>query len=64
MRHAYFASILVQDAAFFDNIGPGEISMRASKDVEAIRTAFGEKLGHLLWTLSTIVAVSLQNTAC
>lgn len=58
LRHTYVASVMVQDAAFFEKVGPGEISTRASKDITAIRTAFGEKLGYLIWSLSTIIAVS------
>lgn len=50
---------MVQDAAFFEKVGPGEISTRASKDITAIRTAFGEKLGYLIWSLSTVIAVSI-----
>jgi ATP-binding cassette subfamily B (MDR/TAP) protein 1 len=57
----YFASVLVQDAAFFDNVGPGEISTRASKDIEAIRIAFGEKLGFVVWTFSTVAVVGSPN---
>jgi ATP-binding cassette subfamily B (MDR/TAP) protein 1 len=64
LRHTYLSSILVQDAAFFDKIGSGEISIRASKDIETIRTAFGEKLGYLVWTLSTIITVSVQSSHC
>lgn len=55
--------MVVQDAAFFENVGPGEISMRATKDIEKIRTAFGEKLGYLIWSLSTVVTVSCGNEA-
>ena len=58
LRHAYVASVIVQDAAFFEKIGPGEISTRVSKDITAIRIAFGEKLGYLIWSLSTVIAVS------
>lgn len=58
LRHTYVASVVVQDAAFFDNVGPGEISMRATKDISAIHTALGKKLGYLIWSLSTVVAVS------
>ena len=61
LRHVYFASVLVQDAAFFDNVGPGEISTRASKDIEAIRIAFGEKLGFVVWTFSTVAVVGSPN---
>jgi ATP-binding cassette subfamily B (MDR/TAP) protein 1 len=50
--------VVVQDAAFFDKVGPGEISMRATKDISAIHTALGKKLGYLIWSLSTVVAVS------
>jgi ATP-binding cassette subfamily B (MDR/TAP) protein 1 len=53
---------MVQDAAFFEKVGPGEISTRASKDITAIRTAFGEKLGYLIWSLSTVIAVSVSSS--
>ncbi|KAJ9101252.1 hypothetical protein QFC21_003471 [Naganishia friedmannii] len=56
LRHTYVASVMVQDAAFFEKVGPGEISTRASKDITAIRTAFGEKLGYLIWSTATIIA--------
>ena len=58
LRQAYVAAVIVQDAAFFEKTGPGEISTRVSKDMTAIRTAFGEKLGYLIWSLSTVIAVS------
>lgn len=57
LRHAYVASVIVQDTAFFEKIGPGEISTRASKDITAIGTAFGEKLGYLTWSIAEIIAV-------
>ena len=60
LQYTYVASIIVQDATFFERIGSGEVSTRASKDITAIRTAFGEKLGYLVWSLATITAVSLQ----
>ncbi|GHJ89384.1 hypothetical protein NliqN6_5786 [Naganishia liquefaciens] len=63
LRHQYVASVMVQDAAFFEKTGPGEISTRASKDVTAIRTAFGEKLGYLIWSLSTIIAAITSSFA-
>lgn len=59
LRYAYVASVMAQDPAFFENIGPGEVSTRATKDIALIRTAFGERLGYLLWSLSTVVAVSM-----
>lgn len=58
LRHTYVASVIAQDAAFFEHVGPGEISTRATKDISAIHAAFGKKLGYLIWSLSTIVTVS------
>jgi ATP-binding cassette subfamily B (MDR/TAP) protein 1 len=59
LRLTYFASVLVQDPEFFAKIGPGEICTIASQDIAAIRTAFGEKLGYLVWSLSTVAAVRI-----
>ena len=59
LREQYLAAVLVQDQAFFDRVGPGEVVLRASRDVEMIRTGLGERLGYLIWSLSTMTAVSL-----
>lgn len=59
LREQYLAAILVQDQAFFDRIGPGEIVTRASKDVDSVRVGLGERLGYLIWSTSTMIAVSL-----
>lgn len=58
LREQYLAAILVQDQAFFDRIGPGEIVTRASKDVDSVRVGLGERLGYLIWSTSTMIAVS------
>jgi hypothetical protein len=58
LREQYLSSIVVQDQAFFDRIGPGEIVTRASKDIDSVRTGLGERLGYLIWSFSSIVAVS------
>lgn len=55
LRHTYVASIIVQDQAFFDVAGPGEIASRASKDVSTVRTALGEKMAFVIWALATLV---------
>ncbi|KAI9632019.1 P-loop containing nucleoside triphosphate hydrolase protein [Dioszegia hungarica] len=56
LREKYLAAIVIQDQAFFDRIGPGEIVSRASKDINMIRTGLGERLGYLLWSMSIIIA--------
>jgi ATP-binding cassette subfamily B (MDR/TAP) protein 1 len=61
LREQYLAAILVQDQAFFDRIGPGEIVTRASKDVDSVRVGLGERLGYLIWSTSTMIAVSLTS---
>jgi len=63
LREQYLSSIVVQDQAFFDRIGPGEIVTRASKDIDSVRTGLGERLGYLVWSFSSIVAVSVPLTA-
>lgn len=61
LREHYLAAILVQDQAFFDRIGPGEIVTRAGKDINLIRVGLGEKLGYLTWSLAIILAVRAAN---
>ncbi|OCF38975.1 hypothetical protein I317_07230 [Kwoniella heveanensis CBS 569] len=55
LREQYLSAVLVQDQAFFDRVGPGEIVTRSSKDIDSIRTGLGERLGYLIWSFSTIV---------
>lgn len=61
LREQYLAAVLVQDQAFFDRVGPGEIITRANKDIDSIRTGLGERLGYLIWSASTIITVSLSH---
>lgn len=55
MRHAYVASVLSQDASYFDEHGAGEVATHAGKEVNAIRTSLGEKLGMTIWTLTILI---------
>ncbi|WRT65273.1 uncharacterized protein IL334_002216 [Kwoniella shivajii] len=55
LREEYLAAAIVQDQAFYDRIGPGEVITRASKDIDGIRTGLGERLGYLTWAISTII---------
>jgi ABC-type multidrug transport system fused ATPase/permease subunit len=57
LRQQYLAAVIVQDQAFFDRIGPGEIVTRASRDIESVRTGMGERLGYLIFSSSNIIAV-------
>lgn len=63
LREVYFASIISQDAPFFDRVGGGEVATRAQKDVNLIRTAFGEKVGYVVWSTALAIAVSLVENA-
>ncbi|PWN43022.1 P-loop containing nucleoside triphosphate hydrolase protein [Ceraceosorus guamensis] len=56
LAHAYVASCLSQDAAFHDKHGAGEIATHAGKEVGLIRVVYGEKLGFVVWSMSTLVA--------
>lgn len=58
VREKYLAAIMVQDQAFFDRIGAGEVVSRSSKDIDSIRIGLGERVGYLIWGSSTIIAVS------
>lgn len=60
LRYAYVASVISQDATFFESVGSGEVSTSATKDIALVSTAFGERLGYLLWSLSTVVAVRIS----
>lgn len=60
VREHYLAAVLVQDQAFFDRVGPGEIIARSSRDIDTIRTGLGERLGYLFWSASLIIAVSRE----
>ncbi|KAG8969866.1 hypothetical protein FRC03_000112 [Tulasnella sp. 419] len=55
LRHAYLSSVIHQDARFFENVGPGEAATRLTKDIGVVRTAVGEKLGFIVWSLSTLI---------
>ncbi|KAK8858969.1 hypothetical protein IAR55_003201 [Kwoniella newhampshirensis] len=55
LREEYLAAIIVQDQAFYDRIGPGEVISRSSKDVSSVRIGLGERLGYLIWSTSLIV---------
>lgn len=56
LREEYFAAAVIQDPAFFELHGPGEIASRTNRDVTQIRAAFGEKLGFLLNAIGTLLA--------
>ena len=56
LRHSYVASILSQDASYFDIHGAGEVATHAGKEIHVIRTGFGEKLGFTIWTLTILLA--------
>ncbi|WWC59907.1 uncharacterized protein I303_102469 [Kwoniella dejecticola CBS 10117] len=60
LREQYLAAIIVQDQAFFDRIGPGEVVTRSSKDIDSIRTGLGERLGYLIWSISTILTALIS----
>ena len=51
----YVQSVVTQDQPFFDKHGPGEISGRAIKDIDSIRTAYGDKMGFILFSLGPLI---------
>ena len=51
----YVQSVVTQDQTFFDKHGPGEISGRASKDIDSIRTAYGDKMGFIIYSIAPMI---------
>ncbi|ORX39728.1 P-loop containing nucleoside triphosphate hydrolase protein [Kockovaella imperatae] len=62
-RQKYLEAIMVQDPAFFDRVGSGDIATRARKDIDSMRIGMGERLGYLCWSLSTILAAFVSGFA-
>lgn len=56
IRRTYVGAVIIQDQAFFEKHGPGEIASRAGKDINSIRTAYGEKMGYIIWSLGNLIA--------
>ena len=56
LRHSYVASVLSQDASYFDVHGAGEVATHAGKEIHVIRTGLGEKLGFSIWTMTILLA--------
>ncbi|KAG8983393.1 hypothetical protein FRB90_006065 [Tulasnella sp. 427] len=61
LRLAYVRSVLHQDAQFFEDVGPGEVGTRIVKDIGTVKTAAGEKLGFVMWGISTLVAALISS---
>lgn len=55
MRYAYLAAVLSQPATYFETVGPGEVASRMSKDLGAVSTGIGEKLGFASWSVGAIL---------
>lgn len=56
LRTAYFESVLAQDVSFFDHVGAGEVATRSNKDINLIRTGFGDRLGQVFFSFSLVVS--------
>ncbi|KAL9938980.1 hypothetical protein V8E36_001793 [Tilletia maclaganii] len=55
LREKYVSATLAQDSSFFDLHGPGEVASRVSKDVNAVRVAFGEKTAYATYGISNLI---------
>ncbi|KAE8352503.1 P-loop containing nucleoside triphosphate hydrolase protein [Aspergillus coremiiformis] len=55
IRVQYFQAMLRQNVAFFDTLGPGEITTRITADTNLIQEGISEKVGLMLTGLSTFV---------
>ena len=56
LRTAYFESVLAQDVSFFDHVGAGEVATRSNRDINLIRTGFGDRLGQVFFSFSLVVS--------
>ncbi|KAK9474340.1 P-loop containing nucleoside triphosphate hydrolase protein [Dipodascopsis tothii] len=56
IREHYLAAVLRQNIAYFDKLGPGEITSRIAADTLAVQEAMSEKLGFIIANSSTLVA--------
>ncbi|KAE8154046.1 P-loop containing nucleoside triphosphate hydrolase protein [Aspergillus avenaceus] len=55
IRVKYFQAIMRQNIAFFDTLGPGEITTRITADTNIIQDGISEKVGLALTGISTFV---------
>lgn len=56
IRQAYFAAVLRQDMAFFDQVGAGEVTSRLEADVQLIQEGISDKIPTSFMLISTFVA--------
>jgi len=56
IREEYVKAILRQNIAYFDKLGAGEVSSRASTDINLIREGISEKVALILMGLSCFVS--------
>jgi ATP-binding cassette subfamily B (MDR/TAP) protein 1 len=56
LRTAYLSAILRQNMAFFDTLGPGEITSRIMSDMGTVQEAVTSKLAVMLTALATFCA--------
>ncbi|KAI5295058.1 mitochondrial chaperone [Ascosphaera acerosa] len=55
LREKYLRSLLRQDATFFDDLAPGEVSSRITNDISMIQQGTSEKVGIVLNSVSFFV---------
>ncbi|WFD21498.1 ABC-type xenobiotic transporter [Malassezia equina] len=56
IRIAYLRAILRQDIAYFDKLGPGEITTRIQSDIQLIQDGISDKLPLMMAFISTFIA--------
>ncbi|KAK5656975.1 hypothetical protein OQA88_3498 [Cercophora sp. LCS_1] len=55
LRETYLTQLLRQEAAYFDQLPPGEVASRLSADIQTIRSGTSEKVGICLSSFSFFV---------
>lgn len=56
IRKAYLRAILRQDIAYFDKVGPGEITTRIQSDIQLIQDGISDKLPLMMAFIATFIA--------
>jgi ATP-binding cassette subfamily B (MDR/TAP) protein 1 len=64
LREKYFASILRQDATFFDNLPAGEVSSRITGEISVIQQGTNEKVGIVINSVSFFIAAYVVACSC
>lgn len=55
MRESYIAAVFRQELAFFDNVGPGEVTTRLQNDMQLIQAGISDKFPSSVMLTATFI---------